>query len=82
MKRWLLLSIIAVIIVVASAMVVRNHIRSAAQKKRELAYYSALHKYSQDLTPGLRRTEVESYLRARNASFSQVFTAFGGRHKS
>jgi hypothetical protein len=82
MKRWVLLSIIAVIIVVASVMAVRNHVRSVAQKKREAAYQSALQKYSQDLRPGLRRTEVEGYLRARNVSFSWIYTAFGGRRES
>lgn len=82
MKGWVLLSIIAVVIVVASVMAARNHVRSVARKKREAAYQSTLHQYSQDLRPGLRRTEVESYLRARNANFSWIFTAFGGRRES
>jgi hypothetical protein len=82
MKRRLLLSIVAVIIVMASAIAVRNHGRSVAQKKREVAYQSALQNYSRDLRPGLRRTEVEGYLRARNVNFSWIYTGFGGRRES
>ena len=82
MKRWLVLSIIAVIVVVASATAVRSHGRSVAQKKREVAYHSALQQYFRDLRPGLRRAEVERYLRARNANFSWMYTAFGGRRES
>ena len=81
MKRWLLLSIIAVVIVVASATAVRSYLRSVAQKKREATYQSALRQYSQELSLGLRRTEVERYLRARNANFLRISTAFGGRHE-
>jgi hypothetical protein len=82
MKRRLLLSIVVVIIVVASAIAVRNHGRSVARKKREAAYQSALQNYSRDLRPGLRRTEVEGYMRARNVKFSRIYTAFGGRRES
>jgi hypothetical protein len=81
MKRWLL-SIFTVIIVVAFAVIVRSHVKSLAQKKREIAYRLALEAYSRDLKPGLRRTEVESYLRVRNTGFSWIYTAFGGRRES
>ena len=81
MTRWLLL-IFTVIIVVTFAAAARSHVKSVAQEKRELTYRSDLQKYSNDLTPGLRRAEVESYLRARNAHFSWIYTAFGGRHES
>ena len=81
MKRWLLL-ISTVIIVVTLAAAVRSHVKSVVQEKREIAYRSVLQKYSNDLAPGLRRTEVESYLRARNAHFSWIYTAFGGRRES
>lgn len=82
MKRWSLLSITAVILVVASVAAARSHVKTVAQKRREIAYQSALQKYSQDLKPGLRRTEVESYLRARKAHFSWMYTAFGAGHES
>lgn len=81
MKRWLLL-IAAAIIAVCSGVAVYRHVTSVAQKKREIAYRAALGKYTETIKPGLRRTEVESYLRARNTPFSPIFGAFAGRSES
>ena len=81
MKRWLLLTF-TVIIVATLAATARNHVKSVAQEKREIAYRSVLLKYSGDLTPGLRRQEAEIYLRARGANFSWTYTGFGERHES
>jgi hypothetical protein len=81
MRRWLLLIAVA-IVGVTVVMVVQSHVKSAAQKKREITYQSTLQRYSKDLRPGLRRADVERYLRARNAHFSGIFTAFGERRET
>jgi hypothetical protein len=47
-----------------------SKIREAA--KREAAYQSALLSYTRVLKPGIRRKEVEDYLRARNVEFGQM----------
>lgn len=81
MKRWVP-SILTVIVVVASVAVFHSHLKSVSRQKRETAYRSVLRQYSQDLKPGLRRTEVEGYLRTRNVRFTWVYTSFSGRRKS
>jgi hypothetical protein len=39
--------------------------------RRETDYQSALGSYSEPLTPGMTRKEVEDYLRAKNTEFRQ-----------
>jgi hypothetical protein len=65
-------TIAIVIAAVLSAIALRYHLKAEAGKKREVAYQAALRAYSFDLKPGLTRKEVEDYLRARNAKFSQM----------
>jgi hypothetical protein len=81
MKRWSpwIGTVIVLAIFGAAA---RNHMKSVAREKREIVYRSVLQKYSAELALRSRRPEVESYLRARGADFSWIYTAFGGRRKS
>jgi hypothetical protein len=71
MRRWLL-PIAIVVVVALSAFVVRHFLRERVQQKSEVGYQSALRSYSQVLTPGMTRKEVEDYLRSRNVKFSQM----------
>jgi hypothetical protein len=43
-----------------------------AQAKRETTYQAALHSYSQILKPGMKRNEVENYLRTSKIEFRQL----------
>ena len=43
-----------------------------AQAKRETAYQAALRSYSQFLKPGMKRKEVEDYLRSNKIEFLQL----------
>ena len=43
-----------------------------AQAKRETAYQAALRSYSQILKPGMKRKEVEDYLRSNKIEFLQL----------
>src|SRR5579864_4791998 len=77
MKRRLLW-LIALIVVVLSAIAVHN-VHSARSKKRRAAEYkSALLMYSQNLAPGVTRKDVETYLRASSTRFVQ---RWGGEEK-
>jgi hypothetical protein len=71
MKRWLL-AIIVVIALALSATALRHVLKEEANKKREVAYQSALQAYSQNLRPGLTRRDVEKYLRARDITFVRM----------
>jgi hypothetical protein len=42
-----------------------------AQAKRETSYRAALRSYTQILKPGMKRKEVENYLRANKIAFQQ-----------
>ena len=70
MKRWLALMIM--ITISAAVMLLSSHVRSQSRKKREADYQSALRVYSEDLKPGWTRKEVEDYLRANGAKFTQM----------
>jgi hypothetical protein len=70
MKRRLLW-VIALSVVVLSAIAV-HHVLSARSKKRRAAnYQSALLMYSQNLAQGLTRKDVENYLRMNRTGFVQ-----------
>jgi hypothetical protein len=71
-----------VVAVLISALVVRKITRDAARRKREIRYTVAFKAYSQALHPGMKRKDIEEYLRSRNTKFSWIFTAFGGRRVS
>lgn len=71
MKRWMLL-IMVVVAISSAAMVLSSHVRSEARTKREAEYQMALQSYSHDLKPGLTRKEVENYLHAKGAVFTQM----------
>jgi hypothetical protein len=51
---------------------VRHERKKRAQKRREVAYQSALRSYAQVLKPGMTRKEVEDYLRANKVEFRQT----------
>lgn len=80
-KRWLIF-IAAVVIALVSAGAVRSHLKTVAREKRERGYQVALRTYSQALSPGLTRTEVERYLHAKDADFFVEFGPFGGSYGS
>src|ERR1035441_4982481 len=65
-------TVIVVVVAVLSASGIRHLRKAEARRKREASYQAALRAYSHDLSPGLTRREVESYLRTRNTSFRQV----------
>jgi len=66
------LLLLGLILVVLSAIVVGYVLRMQAQKKREGAYQSALHSYSEVLRPGMTRKEVEDYLRSKGIEFGPM----------
>ena len=76
MKRWLvfLVAVGAIACVVMGIRIVREKRarREQAQREREIVYQAALRSYSDVITPGITRKEVEDYLRARNVSFRQM----------
>jgi hypothetical protein len=76
MKRWLvfLVAVGAIACVVMGVHIVREKraLRELAQREREVAYQAALRSYSDVITPGMTRKEVEDYLGARNVSFRQM----------
>lgn len=61
-----------VIVAAVLAFAVRNVLKARAQKKREVEYQSALAFYKENLTLGMSRKDVDSYLRAKHVSFSQT----------
>jgi hypothetical protein len=69
MKRplWLIVLIVAL----SSAIAVRYVYKKRRAVANTAAAQAALLKYSQVLRPGLPRNEVEGYLRAQGASFTQ-----------
>jgi hypothetical protein len=71
MKRWLR-TVLVVVIAGLFLLGVRYELKKQAQKRREATYQSELRSYSQALKPGTKRKEVEDYLRAKNADFSQM----------
>ena len=71
MRRRLLWIFVAIVIAVL-AFGLREVLKARAQKKREVAYQSALAFYAKNLTLGMLRKDVDSYLRANHVSFSQT----------
>src|SRR5262249_17725210 len=74
--------LLVVAAILISAIVVRSSSRAAARRKREAHYSDSLKAYSDALHPGMMRRDVEEYLRSRNAQFSWIYTAYGGRRES
>ena len=71
MKRWRLL-VLAFVIALSSAVALRSHIKSEAREKRGVGYQSVLQAYAQSLKPGLPRKQVEKFLRAKGATYTQM----------
>jgi len=71
MKRLLLL-IVALVVVGLFVFGVQQELNKQAQKRREAVYQSVLRTYTQVLKPGMKRKEVEDYIRAKNAKFRQT----------
>lgn len=62
--------VVAVLIICA---LVVQHLRSRqAQRERKVEYESALRAYATALKPGMKRTDVEGYLRMRGNPFRQM----------
>lgn len=71
MKRWLVW-VIGLLLALSAGVAVRSHVKSEAKKRRDVAYEAVLSAYAQHLTPGMPRKQVEEYLRARGAPFTQM----------
>jgi len=80
MTRWRIA--LVVVLGVISVVAVWSGGRAIARRKRAAGYQSTQLMYSQALHPGSTRKQVEEYLQSRNAHFTCMFTAFGGRTKS
>lgn len=81
MKRWLRLTV-GVLLAALLWAGARYFVRRQAQKKREVFYQEILRSYQQVLKPGMKRKEVEDYLRANNKAFRQMCCiAFNGPAK-
>ena len=67
------LTLLALLTVLSTVVVgIRYELRKKAQKKREAAYASSLHFYTEELKIGMTRKEVEEYLRAKNTTFMRM----------
>jgi hypothetical protein len=71
MKRWLLIVLMSGVVAL-SVYVSRSIFNARAQARREAAYQSALHFYSQALHPGSTRKDVEMFLKANRTRFEQI----------
>jgi hypothetical protein len=70
MKYWRLIAAVAVL---AFAVIAINNVREKrSQRKRDVAYQTALRSYSEVVKPGMTRKEVEDLLHARNKAFRQM----------
>ncbi len=64
--------IVVVALVILAAVATRYAWERRAQQKREAAYQSSLHSYSQAFRPGMTRKEVEDRLRTKGVAFQQM----------
>src|SRR6267154_1882687 len=71
MKR-VFLSVLVVLVVGLFLFSLRYELKKQAQERREITYQSELRSYSLVLNPGMKRKEVEDYLRANHADFRQM----------
>jgi hypothetical protein len=69
MKR-AFLSVLFVLVVGLFVFSLRYELKKQAQKRRETTYQSELRLYSLALKPGMKRKEVEDYLRAKHADLT------------
>ena len=65
-------SLTAALVLVLSAVSIEGARGQSANQKREAAYQKTLQVYTEALKPGMTRTDVEDYLRAKGASFHQM----------
>ena len=75
---------LAILVVGLLSLGIHYELKKQAQKRREATYQSELRSYSLVLPMGTKRSEVENYLRAKNAAFSQFCcvdeSSFARRH--
>jgi hypothetical protein len=64
--------ILALSIVGLFVLGIQHELKKRGQKRRDVAYQSALLAYTSVLKPGMTRKEVEDYLRAKNTKFRQT----------
>jgi hypothetical protein len=70
-RRWFAI-LIAVVLVGAGVFAARIALRRRAEQKRRREYEATTRAYVEALTQGMRRSEVEDYLRGRNQKFAQM----------
>src|SRR5450631_1102418 len=71
MKRWYrYLGILIAVLVIA--LIVRHVFEERAERKREAEYQKILQSYSELLTTGMTRKQVEEYFSAKKILFSQI----------
>jgi hypothetical protein len=68
----LLILVVATIIVAAIGFEIQAKRKEQARKKREATYVLRLRSFTQDLTPGMTRKQVEDYLKSKNVEFRQM----------
>ncbi len=71
MKRWPAW-VVGIAVVISVGLAVRGYVKLEAKKRRDAAYESILTAYRQDLKPGMTRKQVEDYLQAKGARFTQL----------
>lgn len=71
-KRRRMMLVIAAVLLITFGLGIKGVIDRRAAKKRQAQYEAALKVYSDAMTPGLSRRQVESYLRLRGHSFRQM----------
>ena len=64
--------VLSVVVLFVIGIGIRRAWKEQAREKREIRYQLALRSYSEVVKPGVTRKEVEGYLRAKNAQFSQM----------
>jgi hypothetical protein len=71
MTRWGI-GIVALIITVASIVLIRNAVKAKRGEERHAQHQAALTKFTQALKPGITRKQVEDYLRTQNLKFGRI----------
>jgi hypothetical protein len=70
--------IIGIVLIIALAWMIRHTWEVHQRTKRDAQYQTALHTYTDEIKPGMARSDVEEILRRRNTSFQQVKLAGDG----
>lgn len=71
MKQWRL-PVLGLLLAVLACFLAHHVWQQHERNKREVRYQSVLHSYTEALKPGMRRVQVEDYLRAKNVRFQKL----------